>query len=186
MFDTFNGLPLHALVVHAAVVLVPLSGLLGVLFAVPRTRAWSRWPLPVVSVLALGSTFVATRSGAVLERALGLDAATGENPAAALVERHSELGDQLLYLMLAYAVVAVAASALAGRRTTPARTAGEDAAGEDAAGERGSGGRPVAMGLSMLLVVGAVLISTWTYRVGDLGARAVWDPADNIDYSDPG
>ena len=39
MFDEFNGLPLHPLAVHAVVALIPLSALLGVLFAVPRTRS---------------------------------------------------------------------------------------------------------------------------------------------------
>ncbi|MGI8987809.1 MAG: DUF2231 domain-containing protein [Nocardioidaceae bacterium] len=127
MFDTINGLPLHPLVVHAAVVLIPLSGVLGVLYAVPRTRAWARWALPVVSVLALGSAFVATQSGQALQGALGFDGANSESTAAVLVERHSELGSQLLLIMVAY---------------------------------------------------------TWTYRVGDLGSRAVWNPADSIDYSD--
>ncbi len=33
MFDTFQGLPLHALVVHATVVLVPLMSLITVFVA---------------------------------------------------------------------------------------------------------------------------------------------------------
>jgi hypothetical protein len=36
--------------------------------------------------------------------------------------------------------------------------------------------------VSALLVVGALLSSYWIYRVGDLGAQAVWDPAGTIDY----
>jgi len=76
MFDTFDGLPLHPLVIHAAVVLIPLSGLLGVLYAVPRIRAWARWPLLVVSAAALGAAFVATQSGEALQRVRGYEAPT--------------------------------------------------------------------------------------------------------------
>lgn len=174
MFDTFNGLPLHALVIHGAVVLIPLSGLLGVLFAVPRTRSWARWPLPVVSILALGAAFVPTRSGEALQRVRGYEGVNSEAPQAALIERHSELGEQLLYIMAAYAVVAVAAAVLLGRTRTTAPDQGP------------SNRQPVAIGLSVLLVAGAVAAGIWTYRVGDLGSRAVWDPTDSVDFSDPG
>lgn len=174
MFDTFNGLPLHALVVHAAVVLIPLSGVLGVLYAVPMTRAWARWPLPVVSALALGAAFVATRSGEVLRRVRGYDGDNSESPAAVLIERHSDLGGQLLLIMVAYTVVALAAALLSGRGTTSAHSAGASA-----------GSQRVALALSVLLVLGAAVVMTWTYRVGDLGSRAVWDPVGDIDFSDP-
>ena len=43
-----NGLPLHALVVHAAVVFGPLAALAGVLYvALPTWRDKLRWPLVV-------------------------------------------------------------------------------------------------------------------------------------------
>ncbi|MGI8613083.1 MAG: hypothetical protein ACR2KL_03925, partial [Nocardioidaceae bacterium] len=66
MFNTINGLPVHALAVHAVVVLVPLSALLGVLFVVPRLRSWSRLPLPLVALAAVVATFVARQSGQAL------------------------------------------------------------------------------------------------------------------------
>jgi len=56
--DTLNGLPLHPLAVHAPVVLIPLAALLGVTFAVPALRAWSRWPLALVSLGAAVAAFV--------------------------------------------------------------------------------------------------------------------------------
>ena len=42
MFDSFNGLPLHALVLHTVVIAVPLATLLAILFGIPRTRSWAR------------------------------------------------------------------------------------------------------------------------------------------------
>ena len=51
MFDTFLGLPVHALVVHAVVVLVPLAALGLIAIAVyrrgaTRTSRSSRWSPP--------------------------------------------------------------------------------------------------------------------------------------------
>jgi hypothetical protein len=28
----------------------------------------------------------------------------------------------------------------------------------------------------------ALVMSFWSYRVGELGARAVWNPDDSVDY----
>jgi hypothetical protein len=49
---------------------------------------------------------------------------------------------------------------------------------------RGSRGRDVA--LMALLVVAAAVTAFWVYRVGDIGAHAVWNPAGTQDYSAPG
>ena len=57
MFDNLGNLPLHPLVVHAAVVGIPLAALLAFLFAFPRTREWARWPLAITVVGATAVTF---------------------------------------------------------------------------------------------------------------------------------
>ena len=46
VFDSILGLPIHALVVHAAVILIPLAALLGIAFLRPVWRMPLRWPLP--------------------------------------------------------------------------------------------------------------------------------------------
>jgi len=86
MLDLIFGLPIHALVVHAVVVLLPLSvvGALA-LAAVPR---WRRPYGPLVVGLAAVATLlipVATTSGEALEHRVG-------DP-----ERHAELGEQLIW-----------------------------------------------------------------------------------------
>ena len=160
MFDEFNGLPLHPLAVHAVVALVPLSAVLGVLFAVPRTRSWARWPLPAVAVVAALATFVARESGEAL-RAVGGQGAVGiGGPVADLIEEHQQAATVLFILVIAYAVVAVAALVVTRTSVT---------------------GTP-AHGLAAVLVVVALVMSFWSYRVGDLGARAVWNPEDSVDY----
>lgn len=183
--DTFNGLPLHPLSVHATVVLVPLAGLLGVLFAVPRLRCWARVPLALIALAAAGAVWVSTQSGAALKEAGGIGAAGLGGPVAELVERHEELAEQLQWLVWAYAVVAVVAVGFAWR-SDPARTPAHDRTGEGAAdGAPGPGlpSPPVVGVLSALLVLGAVGMGVQVYRVGDIGSQAVWNPAGTTDYS---
>ena len=183
--DTVNGLPLHALSVHATVVLVPLLALVGILYAVPRMRAWARWPLGLLAVAAAGSTWVSIQSGGNLEDNLASrDALSGA--LADAVERHEDLAGQLQWLVYGYAIIALLAVFLVKPRK-PVGASGERAAYDDSAGERssaGSGGG-LAIAMSVLLVLGAVAVGVQVARVGDAGSKAVWNPDDQnqIDYS---
>ncbi|MDQ3094515.1 MAG: hypothetical protein M3Q82_00890 [Actinomycetota bacterium] len=157
MFDEIDGLPLHPLVVHAAVVLVPLAALLGVLFAVPRTRAWARLPLLLVAVAAAASTFVAKLSGENLKEALQLGGRAAE-----LIEEHEARGNLLLILVLVFAVFAVVGFVVT--RTSTANS-------------------PVVIAIAAALVIGAMAVGVQVYRVGDIGSRAVWNPTGDTDFS---
>jgi hypothetical protein len=93
MFDTVFGLPMHPLVVHATAVLVPLAALSVILqVCSPRFRAWAG-PLPAaLSLLGLVLTPLSTATGESLEEKVA---------ESSLVEKHAELGDQLLPLTIA-------------------------------------------------------------------------------------
>jgi hypothetical protein len=164
MFDEFNDLPVHALAVHGAVVLVPLAALLAVLFAVPRTRAWAQWAFPLVAVAAAVSVFVAKQSGEQLERVV----IPPEAPAQLrdIIDDHEEAGTLLLYLMVAFAVLAVVAFALA--RSSDLMDG------------------PVGIVVSVVLVASAGLVAYQTYKVGELGSKAVWNPTGDVDYGSTG
>jgi len=164
VFDSFDGLPLHPLATHAAVVLVPLAGLLGLTFALPWTRRWATVPLPVVAVGAAIATWVSVRSGEALQRVGGLGATGLGGDVAEQVRVHAERADLLLVLVWAYAAVAALAS-LSQRRSLRGRP------------------RWLATALSVVLVAGAVVIVVQTVRVGETGARAVWNPSGLADYS---
>ena len=72
MFDTIAGLPLHPLVVHAVIVLLPLACLGAVLVAIKP--AWNRkygWLVLACTVVATGSAFVAKESGEKLASRVG-------------------------------------------------------------------------------------------------------------------
>ena len=97
MFDTIAGLPIHALVVHAVVVLLPLAGLAPAAVAV--RPAWRRAALPmaVVDGLMFVATFVAKESGEKLQARLG-----GQ-----IARDHGEQGNLLPYFALVLFVAAV-------------------------------------------------------------------------------
>jgi hypothetical protein len=161
MFDKIGDLPLHPLVVHAAVIGVPLAALLALLFAFPKTREWARWPLAITVVGATAVTFVARQSGLALEAALGIKPG---NPVGDLIVQHSLLANQLFYIMIGLTVIGLLNVFLVSKRASD----GADGAAKQSAILR--------IGLPILLVAAAVVALVWIVRVGDLGARAVWNP----------
>ena len=161
MFDKIGDLPLHPLVVHAAVIGIPLAALMAFLFAFPKTREWARWPLAITVVGATAVTFVARESGLALEAALGIKPG---NPVGDLIVQHSMLANQAFYIMIGFAVIGLLNVFLVSKRTAD----GVDGAGKQSAVLR--------IGLPILLVAAAVVALAWIVRVGDLGARAVWNP----------
>lgn len=151
------GLPLHPLVVHAAVVLTPMAVLLVIAYAVaPRHRWLTRWPAVVLSLGALGAVFVARLSGEAL-----LDARPGLET---LVEVHEERAELLMILMLAFtALVLVAAWTLGG----PSSLA-------SGAGARETRVAVLDRLLPLALVAVGVAVLVSVALTGDAGARAVW------------
>ena len=95
MLDTALGLPLHPLVVHAVVVLLPLAAL-GVmaLAVVPKWRARFALPLLGLLVVGAGSAVVAMLSGNELAERVGLPAT------------HQTLGTVLAFSSVGYLVFA--------------------------------------------------------------------------------
>lgn len=85
MPDTIGGLPLHPLVVHFAVVLLPLSALaLLVLLVVPRWRATYGWVVLGGLFVSVGAAFVAKETGEGLAATLGLP------------QEHAQWGDRIV------------------------------------------------------------------------------------------
>ena len=148
------GLPLHPLIVHAVVVLTPLTVLallLGAFWPAARQR------LGVVT--ALGALLVLVLVPITVAAGESLAERIGPVPA---VERHRGLGEMLLPWVIALFVVA--AAQWAWFRFGDARM------------RRGSpgGARAVGIGLAVASVVVAVGTLLVLVLIGDSGARAVW------------
>jgi hypothetical protein len=166
VFDSIGGLPLHPLLIHTAVLGVPVTLLLALLFAFPRTRSWARWPLALAAVGSLVAVFLARQSGLALASIV----VQPDSAIAPLINRHSHLANQLQVMTLVLALLGVVSAVVVGRvGGTPER--------------RGSRGRDLAL-LALLIVVAAVT-AFWVYRVGDIGAHAVWNPTGAQNYNAP-
>lgn len=102
MFDSFLNLPLHVLVLHFTVVLVPLGAMATV--AVMVRQQWRARFAPFVAagnVALLGLTFVTVRAGIALQHRLD---PTGESVP---THDHEAFGKALLWVVLALAVVSM-------------------------------------------------------------------------------
>ncbi|HET6757686.1 MAG TPA: DUF2231 domain-containing protein [Propionibacteriaceae bacterium] len=159
MFDKIGDMPLHPLVIHAVVFGIPLAVLLALLFAFPKTREWARWPLAIVVVGATVVTFVARQSGLAFEAALGIKPG---NPVGDLILQHSLLANQLFYIMIVFAAIGLINVFVVRKSTADGAAAKQPAI--------------IRIVLPILLVAAALVALIWIVRVGDLGARAVWNP----------
>ncbi len=154
---TFNGLPLHPLVVHAVVVLVPLTVLAAIVFAVlPKQRWLLRWPLAAGAVVSAAVTIVAKQSGEKLQTSF-------EN--SPLVKIHVDRANLFILLVYGFAIIALIAVSTLGGSSQLASVALARAA---------VGGRAVQLAIASILVVASIIVAVQIARVGDAGSRAVW------------
>ena len=110
MFDTFAGLPLHPLVIHAVVVGIPLMAIITIVVAVRKNlRERFSWWVAGANLLLFLVTLVAKQSGEALQQARG-----GQ-----LAIEHGQLGSVLPWFVL---VLTAASAAVAG--TSRNRTLG--------------------------------------------------------------
>lgn len=177
--DLITGLPLHPLVVHFVVVLLPIASLGAILTAVwPAVRRRFGWLTVAAAAVATALVPVATTSGENLEEGLG-----GTNP---LIERHQELADIMIWWALGLTVAVAGLMILHTTAERRARTAapadGEGGGGGTAVATQRTTGQTVALAVAMVLTVGlGVGTGIHIYRVGDAGARTVWeDVGENL------
>ena len=151
------GLPLHPLVVHAAVVLTPLAAVVVAAFAVRAPWRWlTRWPAALLSVGALGAVFAA--------KVTGTSFLHDRPELAPLVRVHQHRANVLFLLMIAFTVLTLVGTWSLGGATALA----------SGRGARDSRVAVLDRVLPAVLVVGAVLVLVWVVLTGDAGARAVW------------
>lgn len=166
MFDLFNGLPVHPLVVHGVVVLLPLA-IVGTIAIALRPGWRGRYGPLVVAAAAMATVLipVSTSSGEALEKRVG-------DPG-----KHAELGDQLIWFAIPLLVLALALVVLDRRATRAA------AEGSTTGGSAMTGGAATTA-VAVLAVVAALASGVQVYRVGDSGAKAAW--GDRISSSAQG
>ncbi|KQX07135.1 MULTISPECIES: DUF2231 domain-containing protein [unclassified Leifsonia] len=154
---SFSGLPLHILLVHAVVIVVPVAAIVVLLAAVwPRARRWLGLATPILGVLAAALVYVAKEAGEWLKDRL---------PDSPLIQEHAELGDTLLPWAIALAVLSIAVYfwyLVIGRRA-------DDSAPSPAVRRIVA----IILAVAAVVVVPAGIITT--VIIGESGSRAVWE-----------
>jgi len=148
------GLPLHPLIIHAVVVLVPLSAL-GVIFLLVFPRFAPTFS-PLILILLIASTvagFIAENSGQSLSNRVGYP---GD---------HAEQGERLAKLILLFTLLYITWFVIY-RKSIKFKSAD----------------KLLKRGLSVLLLLTAIASTTLTFIVGHSGAKASWE--DRIKASD--
>ncbi len=162
MFTEIMGIPAHALIVHAAVVFIPLAVLAAIVYAVvPSTRRHIWWIVAALGVIAPLAAWAARLSGDQYRNYWLSHGASGAfidkiNTHQSWAIPTSWLATALGVVMLVMVFYAIPAPRITSTGTVPAAS------------------RPQVLGvLTMVVTVGLALVTVYyVYKTGDTGARA--------------
>lgn len=161
MPDAIGGIPLHPLVVHVVIVLIPLTGIGVILVAfIPRWRQRYGGLVALFALAALIATPIAKMSGENFRDELG---------ATDRIQTHADLGEKMLYFSIALFIVAVLLWWVGKREA-----------------QREPYGRGLTVTISVVSVVVAVAATGWVIRVGHSGSNAAWGGIVQVDNSGTG
>jgi uncharacterized membrane protein YbaN (DUF454 family) len=161
VFESVLGLPAHPLMVHAAVVLVPLLALGAIAYAVvPRLRTRIRWAVVLLAFVAPGAAFFAKESGDAFRARLIAKNMTSPQIIAQL-DQHESYGEKAMLLAVGLGLVTLAlAFLLPGSPNV----------------DHGFVRSAIVQVIFAVVTVGLALVTMfYVYRTGDSGARMVWD-----------
>jgi uncharacterized membrane protein len=167
LFEQVLGLPAHPLLVHAAVVFVPLLVVGALVYAlVPLWRVRVRWAVTLLALVGpLCATFAKLSGDAFRSRLLGRGAS---GPILDKITQHKSYGDATMWSAIALgAVVLVLVYLTSGRRPLD-RDRRQD----------GGESRPAMLlyGLLIVITAGLALVNAfYVFKTGDSGARMVWE-----------
>lgn len=175
---TIFNLPVHPLVVHAVVVLLPLTALGGLLMAVsPSLRRRFGIAVLLLAAAAVGAVQLAVQTGPELKSVLPPD-----NP---LIEAHEQRGEDVLPYALAFGItllLLVIAGRLADRERDAAQpttaqpsTAQTSTAEGDTATAPPHTWRRIALVAATLVALSGVAVTVQVVLAGHSGSTAVWN-----------
>jgi hypothetical protein len=163
VFEEFQGIPMHPLVVHAVVVLLPLQALAAVAYGVlPRFRHYLGWFVAGVAVAAPVAAYVARLSGTALRERL-IRNGTSDAGVLAKIQEHNDFADLAWYSSMALGALMIALVVLQVMR---ARRGDE--------GPGGSGWNVLTVILIVATLGAAGTTGYYVFRTGDSGAKMTW------------
>jgi len=159
--EEIAGIPAHPLIIHAAVVFVPLLALGAIVYAVfPALRFRFRWPVALVAVAAAGSVVAARLSGDAFRSRLIEKKLASPEILAKLVE-HKQFGDATMW-----ATLGLALATLVFLLAVPGRPPGFESVR--------SGGLFLQVVFAIVLIALSGASVYYVVRTGDSGAHIVW------------
>lgn len=181
MPDDIMGVPTHALVVHATVVLLPLAALCAVAIAlVPALRRRYGLPVGLLTVVAVASIPFAQKSGEKLFDLRSSQFGPEDTREAGLMEQHADLAEGLLKygVLLLVGVLIVLAVPMVARRRAGDRVLVGSGGAEPAATTQPTWAKAGAVLGILVTLAGAVLTVIMVVRIGHLGSEAAWTEAN--------
>jgi hypothetical protein len=158
MFTTISGLPAHVLLVHALVVLAPLTALLEILCALwPAARRRLVWFVLALAATITALTPITANAGGWLYEQ--------ERHHRDILNTHADRGGVMIYFSVGLLLVAVVV-ALVHRREVRAAAPG----------------LVVNVAVAVVAIVVGAAAVVQVVRIGDSGARSVW--ANELTKSD--
>ena len=167
MFEEILGIPAHPLLIHAAVVFIPLQVAAAIAYAaVPFTRRYIWWVVLALAVIAPGAVWFAKLSGTALKARLIRNGVVS-NEFLPKIDQHNTFGDMTAYFSTALGVLMLLMVLVVTKRP---------AEGERSTSLLPAGGNMV---VSVLMMVGIIVIGGFTgyyvFRTGDSGAHMIWE-----------
>jgi uncharacterized membrane protein len=154
MFETVLGIPAHPLLVHAAVIFIPLQLLGAVVYAlVPRVRPRIGWATAALIVIGPVAAWFAKLSGDAFKARLGRRGTTSGAFFDKIVS-HQHLGTFTAWFSLG---LAAATLLLMLQANSSAK-----------------GNQPLSWALKIIVLGLAVTTGYYVFKTGDSGAHIVW------------
>lgn len=174
MFEEVFGIPAHPLLVHAAVVFVPLQILAALAYAfVPFVRRLIAWLVVALAVVAPLAALFSKLSGDAFE-ARQIRNGTAGPPLLAQIAVHSSYGNKTLYFSIGLGVVMLLLVAVQVMRSRRPSGSTADAEGSDAVDRTDKAPIVVAAVLTLAVLVLGAFTGYYVFKTGDTGAHMVW------------
>jgi hypothetical protein len=174
VFEEVFGIPAHPLLVHAAVVFVPLQILAAFAYALlPFARHYIAWLVAGLAALAPATAWLAQESGEAFQERLVRNKTVGDELIKQINE-HSSYADKLLLasIVLSLLMVSLVLVQMLRSRRPSDGTAGSDT--DKSASGSGKGSIVVAAILTVAVLGVGAGTGYLAFKTGDTGAQMVW------------
>jgi len=162
LFEEILGIPAHALLVHAAVIFVPLQVAVAIAYSLlPWARRNIGWLVVTLAIVGPLTAWFARLSGEALRTRMAGQGVTDFTK----IDQHSGYSAYAWYFSMALGLLMILLVIVRGK---PGLVDGYT-------GEPKSGGSPVVNGLLVVLTLAAAgATGYYIFKTGDSGAHMVW------------